>query len=145
MVKKADVDVSVLIIFFNRPDSLRQVFEAVRKARPARLFLYQDGARNESDAPLIEACRDVVSNSNIDWECVVERLYQEKNYGCDPSEYLSQAWAFSKTDKLVVLEDDDVPAVSFFAFSKELLDRYENDTRVWMIAGFNGEGSVPLR
>lgn len=51
------VDVAVLILFFNRPNQLSQVFEQVKKARPSRLFLYQDGARNEKDLPSIEACR----------------------------------------------------------------------------------------
>ena len=86
-MKSALVDVPVLILFFNRPQQLSQVFEQVKKARPSRLFLYQDGARNERDLPGIKACREIVSQ--IDWECEVERLYQEKNFGCDPSEYIS--------------------------------------------------------
>jgi hypothetical protein len=138
---QAEVDVAVLILFFNRPDFLRQVFEQVRKARPSQLFLYQDGPRGPQDLPGIEACRQVVSD--IDWECQVHRLYQEKNYGCDPSEYLSQKWAFSQVDKCIVLEDDDVPALSFFPFCKELLDRYEHDTRITMISGFNTEEQTP--
>ncbi len=133
--KEALVDVSVLILFFNRPNQLGQVFEQVRKARPARLFLYQDGPRGERDMPGIEACRRVVSD--IDWECEVHTLFQEKNYGCDPSEYISQKWAFSFTDKCIVLEDDDVPTISFFHFCKEMLDRYADDPRITMIAGFN--------
>lgn len=104
-------DVSVLMLFFNRADSLQQVFEAVRQAQPARLFLYQDGPRGERDMPGIEACRRVVEN--IDWPCEVHRLYQEKNYGCDPSGFMSQQWAFSLTDKCIVLEDDVVPSPSF--------------------------------
>ena len=129
------IDISVLILFFNRPDHLAKVFEEVRKARPARLFLYQDGPRGERDMPGIEACRKVVAD--IDWECEVHRKYQERNFGCDPSEYLSQKWAFSLTDKCIVLEDDDVPSQSFFPFCKELLDRYEHDERITMISGFN--------
>ena len=140
-MKPALVDVSVLILFFNRPYPLKQVFEQVRKARPARLFLYQDGPRNERDLPGIEACRRVVEN--VDWECDVHHNYQERNYGCDPSEYMAQKWAFSLSDKCVVLEDDDVPAVSFFRFCKELLDKYEHDTRISMIAGFNNEEITP--
>lgn len=136
-MKPALVDVPVLILFFNRPQQLSQVFEQVKKARPSRLFLYQDGARNEHDLPGIKACREIVSQ--IDWECEVERFYQEKNFGCDPSEYISQKWAFSKVDKCIVLEDDDVPSVSFFRFCKEMLDKYEHDTRISMIAGFNPE------
>ena len=42
-MKSALVDVPVLILFFNRPQQLSQVFEQVKKARPSRLFLYQDG------------------------------------------------------------------------------------------------------
>lgn len=129
------MDISVLILFFNRPDSLRKVFEAVREAQPARLFLYQDGPRGERDMAGIKACREVVEN--IDWPCEVHRLYQEKNYGCDPSEFISQKWAFSLTDRCVVLEDDDVPTPTFFTFCKEMLDRYADDERVGMIAGFN--------
>ena len=137
----AKIDVSVLILFFNRPEQLSQVFEQVRQARPTRLFLYQDGPRGEKDMPGIEACRKVVEE--IDWECDVHRKYQERNYGCDPSEYLSQKWAFSLTDKCIVLEDDDVPSQSFFPFCKELLDRYEDDPRVAMICGFNEDEVTP--
>lgn len=130
-------DVAVLILFFNRPDHLRAVFSQVRQARPSRLFLYQDGPRGERDMAGIKACREVVAD--IDWECEVHRKYQERNYGCDPSEYISQKWAFSLADKCIVLEDDDVPSLSFFPFCKELLDRYEHDERIGMIAGFNSE------
>ena len=132
-----DVDVAVLILFFNRPDQLRQVFEQVRKARPSRLFLYQDGPRSDKDMPGIMACRQVVED--VDWDCEVMRMYQERNYGCDPSEYISQRWAFDNVDKCIVLEDDDVPCISFFTFCKEMLDRYEHDTRITMISGFNVE------
>ncbi len=144
-MKEAGVDVSVLIIFFNRPDRLKEVFSAVKEARPARLFLYQDGKRDDGDTGNIAACREIVDSSRIDWACEVRRNYQEKNFGCDPSEYMAQKWAFSLTDKLIVLEDDDVPSQSFFPFCKELLDRYENDRRIWMIAGFNAEEVTPVK
>lgn len=131
------VDVAVLILFFNRPDNLEKVFEAVRQSRPSRLFLYQDGPRNEKDIPAIEACRKVVEN--IDWQCEVHRNYRKENSGCDPSGYNAQSWAFSLADKCVILEDDCVPSATFLSFCKEMLDRYENDNRIGMIAGFNPE------
>ncbi len=136
-IQPYSTDVAVLILFFNRPDHLQRVFDEVRKARPSRLFLYQDGPRGERDMAGIEACRSIVEN--IDWECEVHRKYQEHNFGCDPSEYISQKWAFSIVDRCIVLEDDDVPSQSFFTFCKEMLDRYADDERIWMIAGFNPE------
>ena len=39
----------IALIFFNRPDTLAMVFERVRAARPEKLFLIQDGPRNEND------------------------------------------------------------------------------------------------
>lgn len=143
MKNPAKTDVAVLILFFNRPDHLREVFQEVRRARPAQLFLYQDGPRGERDLPGIEACRRVVGDDEIDWECRVHRLYQERNYGCDPSEYMSQKWAFGIVDKCIVLEDDDVPSQSFFTFCKEMLDRYADDDRVWMVSGFNIDEVTP--
>ncbi len=137
MKQPAKIDVAVLMLFFNRPDHFQKVFDEVKKARPAKLFLYQDGPRGERDMPGVEACRQIASDENIDWECEVHRAYQTKNQGCDPSEYLSQKWAFSMVDKCIVLEDDDVPSQSFFPFCKEMLDRYEHDERIAMIAGFN--------
>lgn len=130
-------DIAVLMLFFNRVDTFRQVFEAVRQARPSKLFLYQDGPRGERDMAGIEACRQVVADENIDWECEVHRNYLTQNQGCDPSGYLSHQWAFSLADKVIVLEDDVVPSQSFFPFCKEMLDKYEHEERITMIAGFN--------
>lgn len=131
----AKTDIAVLLLFFNRASTFKLVFDEVRKARPSRLFLYQDGPRNENDMEGIEACRKIAEE--IDWECDVRRNYQERNYGCDPSGFMAHKWAFSIADKCIVLEDDVVPAQSFFPFCKEMLDRYENDERITMIAGFN--------
>ena len=135
------MDVAVLILFFNRPEALKAVFEQVRKVRPAQLFLYQDGPRNERDLPGIAACRQIVEY--IDWPCEIHRKYQEKNLGCDPSEYISQKWAFSFVEKCIVLEDDDIPSLSFFTFCKEMLDRYADDRRISMITGCNYDEVTP--
>ena len=137
MKHPAKTDIAVLLLFFTRSDTFRQVFEAVRLARPSKLLLYQDGPRGEKDMAGIEACREIVSDEHIDWECEVHRNYLDHNEGCDPSGFRSHRWAFSLADKVIVLEDDVVPSQSFFPFCKEMLDRYEHDERVSMVAGFN--------
>ncbi len=136
-MKKWEIDVGVLLIFFARPDTFKQVFERVREAKPKVLLLWQDGPRegNEKDIKGIEECRKIAEN--IDWECEVHRNYHENNMGCDPSTFLSHKWAFSIVDKCIVLEDDQLPDLSFFPYCKELLDRYENDERINHICGYN--------
>lgn len=136
-MKPYKIDVAVLVIFFTRVEKTAQVFEEIKKARPRKLFLYQDGPRpnRKDDIENIKKCRTVVED--IDWDCEVHRLYQEKNFGCDPSEYIAQKWMFSHVDKGIILEDDDIPSQSFFPFCKELLDKYEHDTRINIICGMN--------
>lgn len=133
------IDVPVLLIFFNRPKTFSKVFEQVKIAKPSKLFLYCDGPRNEKEIELVYKARNIAED--IDWNCEVYRYYQEENKGCDPSEYISQKWAFSIVDKCIVLEDDDVPSQSFFPFCKELLDKYENDERINIICGMNSLGT----
>ena len=117
-------DIAVLIIFFTRTEMLRRTFEAIRKARPSHILLYQDGPRNEDDAHKAEAARQVVDDEAIDWECDLHRNYHTENAGLWPSTYNAMRWAFSLYDKCVILEEDSTPAPSFIPFCKELLDRY---------------------
>lgn len=142
-MQKWAIDVPVLCIFFARPDQFRQSFEQVRRAKPRVLLLWQDGPRKNrpDDMENILTCRKIAEN--IDWECEIHRNYHNENMGCDPSTYLSHKWAFSIVDKCIILEDDIVPAQTFFPFCKELLDRYEHDTRIDRICGQTLYGGIP--
>lgn len=131
-------NVSVLLLFFIRPDTLEKVFESVAKAKPKRLFLFQDGPRNQNDFEKIMQCRKIVQN--ITWDCEVYRHYSDINLGCDNSQYIALKWAFDYTDSIILLEDDCVVSQSFYPFCEKLLDKYKNDMRVHMICGMNHIG-----
>ena len=136
-MKPWKLDVAVLLIFFVRDDTFAKVFESVRKARPKKLLLWQDGPRanKPSDIEGIMRCRKIAEN--IDWDCEVHKVYNDKNYGCDPSTFYADKWAFSIVEKCIILEDDQMPSQSFFIYCKELLDKYENDNRISHICGYN--------
>lgn len=137
MLHKANYDLSVLLIFFARPNTLKEVFDRVKEARPAKLFLACDGPRegHPTDAENVAACKAIVSD--IDWECEVHTFYSDVNKGCGrgPSDAIS--WAFTHTEKLLILEDDCVADPSLFPYMEQMLNRYENDNRVGIISGFN--------
>lgn len=137
MKKNALIDIPVLLIFMARPIQFQQVFNQVKTARPTKLFLYQDGPRKSvpSDIENIAKCREIAGS--IDWDCDVFTFFQEKNVGCDPSEYVAQKWMFSHVDRGIILEDDVVPSQSFFPFCKELLEKYYDDKRINYICGMN--------
>ena len=134
---RRDMKSAVTLIFFNRPDTLQKVFEKVREARPPKLFLVQDGARegNVSDAERILQCRRIVEN--IDWECEVHKDYSERNLGCGIRPQSGITWVLSQVDSTIILEDDCVPDLSFFAYCDELLERYAHDERICYISGLN--------
>lgn len=136
-------DVAVILLFFTRKETLQKTFDIIKQCRPSHLFLYQDGPRNSDDEEKMAVCREVVADSQIDWECDVRRNYQSVNSGAWASNYKAQTWGFSLYDKCIFIEDDSTPSATFIPFCKEMLDRYEHDERVTMIAGFNHEEQTP--
>ncbi len=136
-MEKAKTDVSVLLVFFTRHEQFKEVFEAVRLSKPSRLFLFQDGPRagHPSDPENIRKCREIAES--VDWECEVHKNYSDVNLGADLAGYRADRWAFSLTDKCIVLEDDTCPSPSFIPFCAVMLDKYAHDDKVMLISGFN--------
>ncbi|MBX0290427.1 nucleotide-diphospho-sugar transferase [Hymenobacter sp. HSC-4F20] len=127
----------VLLLLFNRPDTTRRVFEAVRRARPTRLYVAADGPRptHPDDAAKCAAARAVVQD--VDWPCEVFTLFRTSNLNCGVGPASALDWFFRREEEGIILEDDCVPAPSFFPFCEELLARYRHDTRVLHIGGNN--------
>lgn len=131
------VTAPVLLIFFNRPDTFKEVFDKVREVRPQKLYLAQDGPRsgNDDDTIRIQECRRITSM--IDWDCVVYQNYSDVNLGCGVRPQSAISWVLEKEENVIILEDDCIPNTSFFRYCDELLEEYKNDERVCLISGLN--------
>lgn len=128
---------AVLLLVFNRPDTTKQVFEAIRKAQPPRLYVAADGPRDNKSGER-EKCEKVRQiTENIDWNCEVKTLFREKNLGCKIGVSSGIDWFFENEEEGIILEDDILPSDSFFLYCDQLLERYRFDTRVGQICGFN--------
>ena len=130
----------VMLLFFNRPEKLKRVFDVVRSLQPKKLFLVSDGARSDrpDDRPKIMQCRKVVEN--IDWECEVYRNYSDSNLTCDHREFTGISWCFEHTDRLIILEDDCLPEPDFLRLCDILLEKYKDNTNIHSVSGFNRVG-----
>lgn len=128
---------AVLFVIFNRPDTTARIFEQIRIAKPARLYIAADGPRPEKagDAELCAQAKEVVSD--IDWDCEVKTLFRAENRGCRDGVSAAINWFFSQEEEGIILEDDCLPANSFFSFCDTLLDKYRDDTRIRHITGCN--------
>lgn len=127
----------VLLIGFNRPDFMRAQIEAIRPARPARLYMAVDGPRENrpDEAAKCAAVRDCAKL--VDWPCEVKTLFREKNLGCKLAPAQAIDWFFENEEMGIVMEDDTRPSLGFFRFVTEMLERYRDDERVGMVSGFN--------
>lgn len=134
---QGSVKSAVLFIVFNRPGTTRQVFNKIKKARPARLYIAGDGPR-EGRPGEMQLCDDTRSIVNdIDWPCEVKTLFREKNLGCKEAVAGAVSWFFDQEEEGIILEDDCLPADDFFNYCDTLLEKYRYDTRIWHIAGCN--------
>lgn len=130
------LNTAVLFLVFNRLDTTKQVFEAIRQAKPPRLYIAADGARETKDgeAEKVQAVREYVME-NIDWDCKVKTLFREKNLGCKYAVSGAITWFFENEEQGIILEDDCLPSQSFFWYCEELLEKYKEDETVYLISG----------
>ena len=131
------VNEAVLVMAFNRPDRLTTLIDRLREVQPTRVYLAVDGPRPDraGEADRVQACRDLTAA--IDWPCEVHSLFQDTNLGCGLGVTTAITWFFTQEERGIILEDDIIPDPTFFGFCTELLDRYENDERVFAVSGAN--------
>ena len=133
----APLQTAVLFLVFNRPDTTAQVFEAIRQAKPPRLYVAADGPRQgrAGEADLVAKVREIATAVN--WHCEVKTLFREENLGCKYAVSGAITWFFEQEEQGIILEDDCLPSQSFFWFCEKLLELYKDDMRVGQISGFN--------
>lgn len=131
-------NIPILLVFFNREDVVMRTFSMIREAQPAKLYLACDGAREgrEGEKQLVDNLREKIL-SQVDWDCEVKTRFLDKNVGCSLGVSTAVDWLFENEEVGIVLEDDCLAQKSFFPFVEEMLERYKNDERIGLIAGYN--------
>lgn len=129
---------AVVFCVFNRLETTRKVFEVIRNAKPPRLYIIADAARESvpGEREKVDAVRKYIEG-NIDWECEVFQNYASANMGCGKRIPDGISWVFEREEQAIILEDDCVPDLSFFRYCQEMLEYYKDDERILMISGNN--------
>ncbi len=136
-MNKYQLTTPIIFLVFNRPDTTKKVFEVIRQVKPTQLLVVADGARKNKPGELEKctAVRHIIND--VDWECEIITNCSDINLGCKQRISSGLDWAFSLVDRAIILEDDCLPNISFFRFCEELLEKYQNDTRIMAISGDN--------
>lgn len=136
------LETPVVFIVFNRPDVTEQAFRAIAQAKPPKLLVVADAAR-EGRAGEREACeRARAIATAVDWPCEIATNFAAANMGCRRRVLSGLDWAFSKVDQAIILEDDCVPEPGFFRFCQELLERYRDDPSISQVGGVNFQDGI---
>ena len=130
------VDVPVKVNIWTRRECQRKQFDVLKQACPSVMIIQSDGGRNDAEWKAIKENRKLF-DEGIDWECRVIKVYEEENRGMYYMIRKIRQVVWENVDRCIFLEDDYVPAVSFFRFCAELLEKYKDDQRIEMITGNN--------
>lgn len=139
------METAVLFLVFNRPETTRRVFEAIRTAAPARLYVAADGPRPNrlDEAARCEEVRRIATA--VDWPCTVSTLFRSENLGCRVAVSTAIDWFFEQEPLGIILEDDCLPCHAWFRFAEEMLSRYSDEERIMNISAnhFHGDAHQP--
>ena len=138
MTTEQPFEIPILFLTFNRLHTVKRVFKEIKKTNVTRLYISSDGARKDvnNEERLIEELRSFLIE-NIDWECKVFTLFNDDNLGCKLAVSNAINWFFENEEMGIILEDDCLPAQSFFPFCEQLLHHYKEDERIFLISGYN--------
>lgn len=131
------LETPVLLATYNRLDTVKKVFEQIRKVQPKKLYLASDGGKKEKagDIEKVETVRKWMVQA-VDWECEISTRFSDINQGCQRGMANAISWVLEKEEETIILEDDIVADESFFYFCQEMLKEYSDDTRVMMVSGY---------
>ncbi|MCX7763481.1 MAG: glycosyltransferase family 2 protein [Bacteroidia bacterium] len=138
------VNTPVLLLAYNRLDTLEEVWAVLRAVRPRYLFASADGPKpNPTDRERTQAVRNFIQ-SQIDWPCDAYFNFPPENAGCKLGVANGISWFFSHVEAGIILEDDMLPHPSFFQYMEEMLERYKDDERIGIISGAQFYPNHPL-
>jgi len=129
-----NLDIPIVIIFYNRPDKLKKLLNTLKKVKPTKIFFISDGPKNNIDEDKVLLCRKLIK---ISWKCKIYKNFSKKNLVCRKRVLSGLNWVFSKVDKAIILEDDIIPSDDFFKLMKKLLIKYENDLNISSVCSTN--------
>jgi hypothetical protein len=127
------INAPIVFFIFKRPEQTFQVFQAIREAKPTKLYVIADGSNNHKDAQKCYETRKIMDS--IDWECTVMKNFSETNLGLRKRIVSGLDWVFAQEEIAIILEDDCLPDLSFFYYCQELLEKYKDDQRIGIISG----------
>ena len=132
-------DLAPIVLFaYKRKDTLQRSVEALKNcflASECELTIFADGPKGKNDQKKVLEVRDYLKTvSGFKNICI---HLADKNKGISNSVIEGVTKIFSKSDRVIVLEDDIVVSRNFLLFMNENLSKYQDENSVFSISGYN--------
>lgn len=129
-------DVPIVLFFFKRKETTLKVLNRIKQVKPKKIYLISDGPRNNLEEKQVYDCRKTIEDA-ITWKCEIVKNYANENKGVYDRIGLGAKWVLSLEKNAIFLEDDNLPEVSFFYYCRDLLKKYEENSKIFWICGTN--------
>ena len=121
----------ILLFVYNRPSHTRRCIESLLKnslASESHLFIYADGAKNESQQKAVNEVRSYIRS--IQGFKQVTLIERNENWGLARNIIDGVSTQVNRYGKVIVLEDDLIVAPYFLQFMNDALETYKDEPKV---------------
>lgn len=127
--------IATLLFTYHRFKHTKRVLEALEQNThmPEKLIIFQDGVKETTNLYDWHKVNDYIKNVDF---CEKEVIVSPCNKGLANSIIQGVDYAFETYDKVIVLEDDCVPAGDFINFMEQAFSQYERQKEVWSVSGY---------
>jgi len=135
------VELAPIVLFaYNRPKHTMATLQALKNCELADksvLYVFADGVKNNDDESEMDAVSRTRGVIESDKWCAKTIIHESiENKGLADSIITGITQVCEKHGRVIVLEDDIVVSPFFLQYMNDALDFYENEKKVWHIAGY---------
>jgi hypothetical protein len=135
----------VALFAYRRPEHLQAALSALAAntlAGDTSLTIFCDGPRTATEVADVEAVRSLARRASGFRE--VHVVVREENLGLAGSLIRGVSTMLADHDRVIVLEDDILTSPHFLTYMNQALERYQEETQVWCIHGYQFPVKQPL-
>ena len=127
----------ITLFVYNRLEHTKQTIQALQKnvlAKKSILYIYSDGAKNESNNESVQAVREYIKGIDGFKEIII--IERTNNLGLGKNIINGVTEVLNNHGKTIILEDDLITSPFFIEYMNEGLYFYRDIKKVYSICGF---------
>jgi hypothetical protein len=129
------MDIGLALFVYKRPQHTYKVMQSIVRNSFDRIYIFQDGLRNESDREDWEQVSCLIERFRKNTRGYVEIHISEVNKGLADSIVFGIEYVLQRHRTVIALEDDVVLSKDYRRFANMSFEKYEDVSRVMSICG----------